>query len=124
VIRALSQGDGIGEMTIRERLHRRKRSIWIVVLLGATVAWVGFAFAKKGPMIGALALLSFFASFIALGYGQYFAFRCPDCGGGLGHIVMDSSLVPINSRIRFCPYCGLDLDVEEIKKPAENSGWD
>jgi hypothetical protein len=104
-------------MTIRERFNRRRRRLITIAVLGAAGSWVGFAFAKQEPMIGILAFLSFLAGFIAIVYGYQFAFRCPACGAGLGNIVMQNP-----SPLRFCPYCGLDIDAEEVEKPEEDAG--
>jgi hypothetical protein len=60
------------------------------------------------PLAGA-GFVAFAAGLLAL---QFFVVRCPSCSGALGRIAASFPGFPFrfSKRIRFCPYCGLDLD--------------
>ncbi len=48
-------------------------------------------------------------------YGQWFAFRCPRCGGAWNGLAMQNTrnFFVIDKRIRYCPYCGSGIDAGE-----------
>ena len=41
---------------------------------------------------------------------QKLLFRCPWCRGNLGALLSQKGLWRIDPKVRFCPYCGTDLD--------------
>jgi hypothetical protein len=56
-------------------------------------------------------LITLFAAFvIPLIFGRSFTFRCPRCDKDLVPFAMQGNSVGIDQDIRFCPFCGLDLD--------------
>lgn len=100
-------------MTIRRSLERiRSRQFYL--------AGAGFLIFLVGSLAGAAD-----ESYLVLGLAGFFAFaagilvvlfglRCPRCGGILGYAFSwpPGTLLRISPRIRFCQYCGVDLDAE------------
>jgi hypothetical protein len=104
-------------MTIRMLIERKKRRIMVVAL-------VGFASAATGAVLTQSNVLNVEPQFavlpgmvvvvLALLYANLFAFRCPRCECGWATLVMQGSrsLVGLDRRIRYCPFCGVDIDTE------------
>jgi hypothetical protein len=115
-------------MTIRERLNRNKRRQSLLV--GVTFVPI-LAGPLLSPLSRSIALCLFLGGLVVailiLLYGQVSdAFRCPQCGGSLVILAMQMNANPfsINRRIRYCPFCGVDIDTEESTKPtAKGTEW-
>jgi hypothetical protein len=58
-------------------------------------------------------------------WGQCRAFRCPQCRGNAGTLYSQNFFSRAVDRVNFCPYCGVDVDVEmadilsEASTPAD-----
>src|SRR5262245_17814222 len=110
-------------MTTREVFRKRKRSVMSVALAGFFLAAIG-SLSVRLEVIKIPLEFAFFPGIIifllALSYANLFAFHCPQCGRGWGMLPMrsGSSLLEIDKGIRFCPFCGLDIDAELASKPA------
>lgn len=104
-------------MTGREHLNRRKR--WAA---GGAVAGVGLVVAGVGampllagagvvgPAVVAVVLPGVVLLLAAIVVGQQFLFRCPWCRGNLGPLMAGAGWWRVSPKVRFCPYCGTDLD--------------
>jgi hypothetical protein len=108
-------------MTARERLDRRLR--WIV---GASYAGIGLFLA--GVILGILfwqqpvlpVVIPGLAVAVIAGMAGYCGcLRCPRCQANLGAPLMQEVRRAAPQRVRFCPYCGADLDAE---LPGEGDG--
>jgi hypothetical protein len=102
-------------MTIRSIFDLTKRRVMIVALLGFCTAVIGVLLAQHNflnvaPYHAALPGGIVFA--LALLYANLFAFRCPHCSGQWGVLAMQISrgLFSVDSRIRYCPFCGCTID--------------
>jgi len=102
--------------TIREILTRTKRRIFIVV-------YAGFAFFAGGILVGTakdgtphpICLVGFGIAFIAM-LSAYFFLKCPRCHANLGiFLVQSGHPFGLQKNIRYCPYCGVDIDAEANK---------
>jgi hypothetical protein len=67
----------------------------------------------------AIELPGFAVLLVATMAGYYGYLRCPRCRGNLGILFMQPEWPALQPRVRFCPYCGSNLD-EEL--PAEAGG--
>jgi hypothetical protein len=45
-------------------------------------------------------------------WGQFLAFRCPECRGNLGQLYLHNTVLFGGSKVKFCPFCGLELNLE------------
>lgn len=116
----LSRSDAL---TIRTLFERRKR--WITAAsLGCMLMAMGgsllASFLNISPAYAFFPLLAVFL--ITLMFAQSFAFHCPLCDKNLGQFAMQSNFSGTHQSIRYCPFCGVSLDVEidpESHKPME-----
>jgi hypothetical protein len=103
-------------MTIRQQFNRTKRRILAVLLVGAAYLFAAMAWAvwlNIDPPWWAI------FGFVVMGAAIVFAavsFRCPNCKNRWGQIAMMSGWKPfslsIDTRFRYCPFCGCDIDAE------------
>jgi hypothetical protein len=88
------------------------------------VAFGGFSLGAIGVTLADLDVLGFapydamlpggILFVLVLIYANLFAFWCPRCGGNWGTLALRGAwLFTIESRIRYCPFCGSDIDGEE-----------
>ncbi len=71
-----------------------------------------------------IGFVGFAAAFLGILFAHYGAFRCPYCRVNLGIFIMQHmKWLSMDSRVRFCPYCGAAFDAEfvppEFEQPAE-----
>jgi hypothetical protein len=97
-------------MTIRESLNQKRRRLFYFAL----PLWALFAFAAATdrPWL----VIPTFMGFMAAVIYQFYGFRCPLCGGNLGVALgHPGNVFTFGKKVRFCPFCSVDLD-SEIKK--------
>jgi len=104
-------------MTIRAVFDRTKRRVMVVSMLSSFTAAIGVILAQNNilnvaPYLAALPGGLVFV--LALQYANLYAFRCPDCSGQWGVLAMQISrgFFSVDSRIRYCPFCGCTIDSE------------
>jgi hypothetical protein len=117
-------------MTGREHLNRRKRWLTgaVVTGLGLIAAGIGLVPALAGegvggPAIAAVVVPGVVLLLVAVVAGQQYLFRCPWCRENLGPLVMHGGWWRVNRKLRFCPYCGAELDAD-ADAPAGTDPWD
>jgi hypothetical protein len=112
------------EMTIRERLNQNKRRLATVFCMNLVIFLVGCILSAWFQTLGiAIGCVSFAAAILILLYGQASnAFTCPRCGGSLVILVfqMNSNPLKMYGRIRYCPFCGVDIDAKESATPTRD----
>jgi len=99
-------------MSIRSELSRKKRNVLVISYAGFAIIVVGMIFSDKS---GNLPLFPFvgFAVFIASILYAFWGIRCPCCSGNFGYVAMYfSSPFAISKKIKYCPFCGVDIDNE------------
>lgn len=104
-------------MTGREHLNRRKKWTAGGVVVGIVLLVTGVVLLPllvgaglDGPVLTAVVVpgvVVFVGTLIA---GQKLLFRCPWCRGHLGPLLTQKGVWRIDPKVRFCPYCGTDLD--------------
>ena len=104
-------------MTIRMLIEGKKRRIMVVALLGFVIGATGVILAQQNVLDvePRFAMLPGGAVFLlALLYANLFAFRCPRCKGHWAALAMQGSqsFFALDRRIRYCPFCGEDIDTE------------
>jgi hypothetical protein len=62
---------------------------------------------------------AFVAVFVVSIVGHFCFFRCPACRGNLAPLIFAHGPRRVDPRIRFCPYCGTDVDAELPAESAE-----
>jgi hypothetical protein len=97
-------------MTIRNLLDKKKRTVSIITYTGFVIFIAGMFFGVGKNELPVIGLVGFGVAFITVVYA-FFGIRCPKCGGGWGYIAMYlGHPFAISKKIRFCPYCGVELD--------------
>ena len=102
-------------MTIRELFERKKRRIMSLALVGMAVAFVGTILAQSNvlnvePPQAALPGISVFV--IAICYANFFAYSCPRCQRNCALLASHGAFFKLDQNVRYCPYCGSDIDAE------------
>jgi hypothetical protein len=101
-------------MTARAILKRRYRRVMRVVWVGvglyllSIALWQGFGL----PEALYVGLGGFAAAALGTLFIQFGGLRCPSCRSNLGVLVLHRGGLSLDRRIRFCPYCGVELDAE------------
>ncbi len=104
-------------MTIRSAINRKKRWIataactGLVLFVGGTAVTPQLLPQTSQWLIG-VGLAGFALGFLAMVYGSTFAFRCPKCRAWWSYIAMSHGMFSLDRRIKYCPYCGFDVDLE------------
>jgi len=99
-------------LTIRERISRRKRKAGLAAYGGFALFALGLFLDGSGRTWLIMAIPGIVVFVGATLYLQFFV-RCPACGGAIGYATSySSSPLSVSRKIRFCPFCGINLDSE------------
>ena len=105
-------------MTIREKIDKWNRILGFLnfPLAFSAVALIccfnGKGIASNTVMLGLVAFCSVLAVFRLMWFDKR---NCPKCDnniGRLGYLKSSKWGVKMDENIKFCPYCGIDLDTE------------
>lgn len=100
-------------MTIRHRFNSRKKRVLVALFGCAVLAIVSAMVSVRYELIFLVTLASVAAAIVIMFLAVVLGFRCPRCRGQWGYLAMYSGPVfSIRNDLRFCPYCGADLDGE------------
>ncbi len=100
-------------MTIRQHFNTRKKRVLVALIGCAVLAMVSAVVSVRFELVFLLTLGSVVAAIVTLYLAVIFGFRCPRCRGQWGYLAMYAGPVfSIRKDLRFCPYCGADLDGE------------
>lgn len=100
-------------MTIRYRFNIRKKRVLVALIACAALAIVSAVVSVRYELIFLVTLASVVAAIVIMYLAVVLGFRCPRCRGQWGYLAMYSGPVfSIRKDLRFCPYCGADLDEE------------
>ena len=98
-------------MSIRHRFNRRKKRVVVALFGCAVLAMVSAVVSVRYELVFLVTLASVVAAIFIMVLGVTLGFRCPRCWGQWGFLAMYSGPVfSIRKDLRFCPYCGADLD--------------
>jgi len=101
-------------MTIRTILNKKKRRVAAVAYFGMAVLALGLFLGGLHPAFFAVAILGYATSFLTIFYAFTVGFPCPKCGVPWASVAMNAmnvgNLFSIDRRIKFCPFCGSDVD--------------
>jgi hypothetical protein len=101
-------------MTMRTRMNRQMR--WIMAVA------IGALFFAAAPVVAArLELLENVPPYaiipavivfvVAVEYANFLAFKCSRCGRRWGALAIQSGcLIHIDTRLKYCPFCGCNID--------------
>ena len=101
-------------MTHREHFNDRKRTFFFWFAFCWIVAIVcSFLSVRIHDLFFLVTLAAFPVTFALLYVTVMFRVKCPSCGGQWGWIAIYSgSPIAIRRRLKWCPYCAVDLDTE------------
>ena len=99
-------------MTARESLTHQMRRWLILMVVGAAIfVGSGIMGSQKEPPDVPNVGMGVGAGVLLLGLlAHHFWVQCPRCRGALGRVAAQFSPFQFPKRLRFCPYCSLDLD--------------
>ena len=110
-------------MTMRQKLSRRMRIPFVMMLVGLALLAVGFVAAAPGGRPEMMVLLPGIALFFGASvWLQLFALRCTACFGNCGLVILQQfSWMKVSEAVKFCPFCGISLDecLEPTEEPQE-----
>ena len=99
-------------MTIRDLLNKKKRLSSIISYAGMAIFFADMIFGPWKYEFPVLGLIGFGVAFLS-GSFLFLGLRCPNCERQWGAIAMSSwHPFAISKKIRFCLYCGIDIDNE------------
>ena len=99
-------------MTMRQKISKRMRVPFVLMLVGLAIVAVGFVAAAPGGQPELMVVLPGFALFIGASVWLHlFALRCTACFGNCGPVIMQQlSWMKVSEAVKFCPFCGISLD--------------
>ena len=112
-------------MTIRERLNQKKRRLVCAFFASIGTFAAGSLLLPARTLLGrfgiALVVPGFALGCLTIVYA-FFSFRCPLCEGPWYGLAMNTgpSLFSIDRRIRYCPFCGADIDTGPDGRSSRN----
>lgn len=125
---AILGGEGVGNasavkgrqgMTIRQMIDEKLRKIMIVILSGIIISISGIAFnAVTDLKIASIIFIVGFAIVVFALFYAYFFMYCPNCNTVIGYVVMykvpfmRTSILTMSKAVKYCPFCGINLDAE------------
>jgi len=100
-------------VTIRERLSGAKRKCSILAYSGIVVFALGSFLRNVHPLFVAAGLAAFGIAMMSILY-LLFGIRCPRCQNRVGQLItqVGGSPFSVSRKLRFCPFCGVDLDAQ------------
>jgi hypothetical protein len=104
-------------MTFRDKLNHMRGQIAFLFLLGVSICLMGAIYQTMWLVIvGVVIALPIYLIAYTV------AFPCPHCGVRWGSLALWSGWsglsMSLDKRIRFCPFCGVDIDSEHDSKMA------
>jgi len=109
-------------MTIREQLNQEKRRLiaGASAFVAANAICICNSDLSRYPWMPIVCVCVISVLFLAILFKLRYGFRCLECGvpwrsSALGQ----GSPFSIDKRIRFCPYCGQDIDAEVTPMPLK-----
>jgi apolipoprotein N-acyltransferase len=65
------------------------------------------------PVLVPVAIIAFIG-FLGCILFLFFALRCPNCRGNMGYTIQwPPSMWGVSERIKYCPFCAIELDTDE-----------
>ena len=103
-------------MKIRSEINKKKRFAVKIVYLGfAIFLFISILSIRYGrsmfSFLGLISLVGFAVGIYGATYATY-RIKCPKCKEGWGYIAMHGGFFSIPNRIKYCPFCGHDIDAE------------
>lgn len=102
-------------MKIREKLNKTRKKIYLLCLISwaLTVAVLVLSETQQKNSLSILIFITF-ALFMFMCFYAIFGIRCPKCKGTLGYALCwpPGKWLDISRKIKFCPFCGIELDLE------------
>ena len=100
-------------MTIRDHLAKKRRIVFLATFICWLFGILGFVSSQSKPdELPPVALLAF-VGFMGCVVFALFGFRCPNCNNNLGYTIQwPPTFWEISDKLKFCPFCGVELDKE------------
>src|ERR1700719_4720247 len=107
-------------MTVRDEIRRRKRRGLFLTIPGVLLCIAGMILASSILSQFFLLLLAGFALLGASTFYQTHGIRCPGCSERVGPLIGQRQIFAVTKPFRFCPFCGVSLDIEIAAPPRPN----
>jgi hypothetical protein len=99
-------------MTIRSQISRKKRRALTSGYSGMALFFLGIILLHESGWPLILMVIGFGVAAVSLLYA-FWRIRCPNCKGNIGFVAMYyGTPFSLSKRIKFCPFCGIDIDIE------------
>ncbi len=99
-------------MSIRSEINKTKRTLDMIACVGFALFLFSLVLIEKAPFLPAIAIAGFAIFFGAITY-SFYGIKCLKCKGPFGYVVVAmGTLFRISKKIRYCPFCGIDLDAD------------
>ena len=98
-------------MTIRSEISNKKRKAMILGYSGGALFLLGIIFSVKSTTLPIIPFIGFAIFLLSILY-VFWAIRCPRCKHRLSPITHYGSPLSISKKIKYCPFCGIDIDTE------------
>ncbi len=105
-------------MTIRSEISKKKRKLQMIGYSGFAFFAIGLILSDKSGILPIFAFIGFAVFFVSMFYALW-GICCPRCRGNFGYLAMyHGSPFAISKKIKYCPFCGVDVDTE-LRKEGE-----
>jgi hypothetical protein len=103
-------------MTLRQAINKQKRGAGLLAYIGLLIFAWGLFNSIANQRTAMMALAGLALSWLAIFY-ILLAVRCPKCRGPVGaSAAFSSGLLAMPKKVKFCPYCGVDIDSEIVAR--------
>ncbi len=100
------------DMSMRSEVNRKKRALDMLACAGFALFGVGLLSIGSAPFLPVIAIAGFAIFFGAITY-SFYGIKCLKCHGPFGYVVVAmGTLFRISKKMRYCPFCGVDLDAD------------
>ncbi len=103
-------------MKIRSEINSKKRFAIMITYFGFAfflfVSILSMRYGKSmSSLLGLISLVGLAIGIFGLFYSVY-AIKCPKCKQRWGYMALYGGLFSIPKSVKFCPFCGHDIDAE------------
>lgn len=97
-------------MTIRGDINKQKKYCNLITIFGLLVIMFGI-FIEQGKYFNPITFFLGGGILLVSSFISYFKVKCPKCKNKWGHMAIYSGgLFNISKKIKYCPFCAVDLD--------------
>jgi len=98
-------------MKIRSENNKKKRFVIKLIYLGFAVYLFLLLLSIRYEILMYFSFVGLAVGIFGLIYAS-FGIKCPKCKQGWGYMALYGGFFSIPKRVKFCPFCGYDIDAE------------